>query len=246
MYLTADGIALFDGSRSALVHRLDHPASPALWTNDRGDWGGYWNGYWMADIGAGAGVLVDTEAEGMPATFLYYNTGNYPTSGGQTIRRVHVSMVYDGVSNLRLPALWANVGTATGVPSSKPKRWDPRDDDSGLNSATEWMPWQAMTQRIRPGTPFLRNRFRRYEQRAQADAASEVILLGYAGANDNPTAFFASAIPLKDGVAWMPATFDWVEWLQLQWQDLGNGAALKTKDERVYSVLVPVEQYAPR
>lgn len=246
MYLTTGGVALFNGSKSVLVHRLNHPYSASFWTGNNGNWGGYWDGYWMADLGNAAGIIVDLDDPAMPAAFLYYGVGS-ATASGQTIRRVHVSRVFDGVSNLKLPALWANVGTATSLPNTKPRRWDPRDDESGLNSAAEWLPWEAATQRIRPGLPHLRNKFTRYEQRTDIPSPSGMTFGAFAGNGTAITASLnSSPIPLVDGLGWLPAGFDNVSWLQFEWKDAANGAALLTQDKRVYSIVAQVKQYAAR
>ena len=257
------GVAAFDGSRTVLLHRLVHPFYPQAFTHlynypvtgYMGWFGAYHEGYYFADIGSGAGIVLDLTQEGMPATMLANeDTLILPLFVGLTVRRLHCSRVYRGPGGDQgLPTLWANTGICVGpidptFPAERPHSWRPRVDQSNLNTVSRFLPWQATTQRIRSAVRPLRQKWWRLEQRvfnfpnplALNDSFSAV-----AGRGDLPTSVLGP-IGVADGLQRLPFGFDWVDWVQFYWKagaDTGAGGMTATA-KQVDSAFLRGREYA--
>lgn len=220
LFLGRRGMCLFDGNSTQLLHEINtHPANgygslsgikyPQVYTNTNFAcrFGIYSDDLYMADLGYGCTLIANLDSWPKVAV-TYQNSAS--TRGIQPAYLAILSSQMGGTGTDVPPAVVTSYGDGfSGANSSATLVvWSPRKNLSGATS-TEYMYMEARSQRIDLGQPGYRKKFKR----AQVRASGGFTITFTAGRDVSTTV--ATHTTTVAGDQWLPAAFDWCDWIQV-------------------------------
>lgn len=226
LYLGRRGLCVFDGNTSTLLHEITtHPAN---------EWGGAGRNYWpssltatgytgfaclfglffdnlyISDLGAGSRIIA--ALDDWPVVKVTYANSDNTRPGlataylAQDSRQTQTATLVSEVP----PAPMASLDVAiTGAGSLNMSMWSPRRGVASPNT-NGYMYWQAVSQRIDLGEPGQRKKLKRVSVRG--DGAFSITVRAGRGISSVVAAFTTTT----SGLQWLPATMDWVDWVQVE------------------------------